>query len=119
MRSTVAVIERRLMRDGFVRRYEPAETDDGLHTDEGVFLPCSFWLVDNLARQGRRHEAEGMFERLVGLCNDVGLLAEEYDPCAGLLMGNFPQALSHLSLVDTAFGLAGHGPVQERSEDHA
>lgn len=114
MVGTVAAIERRLMRDGFVRRYEPLDTDDGLGSDEGVFLACSFWLVDNLVRQGRRADAEALFERLAGLANDVGLLSEEYDASSGMMLGNFPQALSHLSLVNTAFSLGGDGPVQER-----
>jgi len=113
--GTVAAIERRLMSDGFVRRYDPSETDDGIGDDEAAFLACSFWYADNLALQGRRDEARAMFERLVATANDVGLLAEEYDPGAGRLMGNFPQALSHFSLVNTAFNLAGAGPAERRA----
>jgi GH15 family glucan-1,4-alpha-glucosidase len=107
MISTVAAIERALLRDGLVRRYVPRDdgTVDGLSGDEGVFLPCSFWLASVLALQGRRSEAEQLFERLLRLRNDVGLLAEEYDPTAGRQLGNFPQAFTHLELINTAFVL--------------
>ena len=80
IKGTVEAIGRDLMVDGLVRRYHTGETHDGLSGSEGVFLACSFWYVDNLAMQGRESEARAMFERLLGLCNDVGLLAEEYDP---------------------------------------
>ena len=103
MRGTVAAIERELVVDGLVLRYSSA---DGLPAGEGVFLACSFWLVDNLRLQGRIDEATRLFERLIGLANDVGLLAEEYDPVARRLVGNFPQAFSHVSLVNSALGLA-------------
>lgn len=116
MAGTVEAIRRRLMWDGFVHRYAPEEADDGLHEAEGAFLPCSFWLVDVLAMQGRSREAEELFERLLATCNDVGLLAEEYDASRGALVGNFPQALSHLSLVNSAFGLEGWGAADERSQ---
>jgi GH15 family glucan-1,4-alpha-glucosidase len=108
MVGTVEAIERNLMRDGFVERYR-ADTEnvdvDGLPPGEGVFLPCSFWLVAVLARQGRLDEAVELYERLLALGNDLGLIAEEYDPERGRLVGNFPQAFTHLTLVETAFTL--------------
>ena len=91
--------QRELGRDGFVSRYSTAETDDGLAGDEGQFLACSFWLVSALAQNGRVDEARALFERLLGLANDLGLLAEEYDVARGRQVGNFPQAFSHLTLV--------------------
>lgn len=106
MISTVAAIEQGLTRDGLVLRYDPEASDDGLEGDEGVFLACSFWLADNLILQGRRDEAEALFQRLVGLSNDLGLLAEEYDPAARRQLGNYPQAFSHFAIIDTAFNLA-------------
>ena len=81
---------------------------------EGVFLACSFWLVDNLILQGRHAEAREQFGRLAALCNDVGLLAEEYDPVDHRQLGNFPQAFSHLALINTALNLEHHGPAQKR-----
>ena len=105
MLGTVAAIERDLMANGLVRRYRSDTAADGLPAGEGVFLACSFWFVDVLAQQGRRAEAVALFERLLGLCNDVGLLAEEYDPVAKRQMGNFPQAFSHLALVNSALRL--------------
>lgn len=114
--GTVAQIERTLLHDGLVRRYAPELTNDGLPGGEGVFLACSFWLVDNYVLLGRRADAERLFARLLGLCNDVGLLAEEYDPRAGRLLGNFPQALSHIALVNTASNLSrAHAPADDRS----
>ena len=109
--GTVAAIERELMPDGLVLRYRPEEASDGIAGGEGAFLACSFWLVDNLALQGRMPEARALFARLVGLANDVGLLAEEYDPVAGAQRGNFPQAFSHLALVNAAFTLAAADPA--------
>ncbi len=106
MVSTVAAIQDRLTRGGLVLRYDPKQADDGLAGEEGVFLACSFWLADNLLLQGRRAEAQALFERLLKLCNDVGLLAEEYEPKAGRQLGNFPQAFSHFAIIDTAFNLA-------------
>jgi GH15 family glucan-1,4-alpha-glucosidase len=106
--GTVAAIERELIIDGLVRRYHTHQTDDGLPQGEGVFLACSFWFVDNLVLQGRHDEASAMFERLLGLCNDVGLLAEEYDTTEHRHLGNFPQAFSHLALINSALNLAGH-----------
>jgi GH15 family glucan-1,4-alpha-glucosidase len=106
--STVEAIRRDLTHDGFVRRYRTQEDGevDGLPPGEGVFLACSFWLVEVLALQGRREEAQELFERLLALRNDVGLLAEEYDPHTGRQLGNFPQAFTHLALVEAALALA-------------
>jgi GH15 family glucan-1,4-alpha-glucosidase len=105
MRGTVAAVERELIEDGFVHRYSTSEVDDGLPPGEGAFLACTFWLVDNYALMGRLDEATQVFERLLGLRNDVGLLAEEYDPRLGRLVGNFPQALTHVGLVTSAYNL--------------
>jgi len=113
--GTIDAIRRELLRDGFVRRYDEEESRDGLPAGEGVFLPCSFWLADCLALQGRAGEAEALFERLLAIRNDLGLLAEEYDPLARRLVGNFPQAFSHVALVNTARNLAaGGGPAENR-----
>jgi GH15 family glucan-1,4-alpha-glucosidase len=120
VRTTVATIERELMVDGFVMRYRTDSGTDGLPTGEGAFLACSFWLADVYTLQGRRAEAEQLFKRLVGLCNDVGLLSEEYDPRSGRLAGNFPQAFSHVGLVNTAFNLTqADKPVEQRAEPAA
>ncbi|WP_341315807.1 glycoside hydrolase family 15 protein [Paraburkholderia sp. IMGN_8] len=108
IKGTVAAIEKDLMHNGFVMRYRSAEYDDGLPPGEGTFLACSFWMVDNLALQGRIDEAHAMYERLLALCNDVGLLSEEYDPTAKRLVGNFPQAFSHVALVHTGLNLMKH-----------
>jgi GH15 family glucan-1,4-alpha-glucosidase len=105
IKATVAAIEKRLVRDGLVARYDTAENIDGLPGGEGKFLACSFWLVTNYVMQGRRDEARAMFENLLKIRNDVGLLSEEYDPTEGRQLGNFPQALSHLALVDAAHRL--------------
>jgi GH15 family glucan-1,4-alpha-glucosidase len=102
MRGTIAAIEGELMVEGLVRRYSSASGVDGLPPGEGAFLPCSFWLADNLALLGRQDDAEALFERLLALSNDVGLLPEEYDPRARRMLGNFPQALTHVALVNTA-----------------
>ena len=91
--------------DGLVMRYDTEARIDGLPPGEGVFLPCSFWLADSLFMLGRRKEAQGLFERLLSLRNDVGLLSEEYDPRTKRLVGNFPQALSHIALVNTSYRL--------------
>jgi GH15 family glucan-1,4-alpha-glucosidase len=115
VRGTLAAIERHLTRDGFVLRYDSGVTEDGLPPGEGAFLACSFWLADNYVLQGRDDEARALFERLVSLRNDVGLLAEEYDPADKRQLGNFPQALSHLALINTARNLLGAGPVHHRS----
>jgi GH15 family glucan-1,4-alpha-glucosidase len=104
------------MRDGFVMRYRTQEVDDGLPPGEGAFLACSFWLAENLALQGRLEDAKRIFERLLALRSDVGLLSEEYDVSAKRLVGNFPQALSHLALVNTALKLSGHKNVGQANE---
>jgi GH15 family glucan-1,4-alpha-glucosidase len=103
----VEAIGRDLMVDGLIRRYHTDETKDGLPPGEGTFLACSFWYSSNLALLGRHEEAVALFERLLGICNDVGLLAEEYDHEARRQVGNFPQAFSHLALIGTAFVLDG------------
>jgi GH15 family glucan-1,4-alpha-glucosidase len=106
VRGTVEAVERRLLVDGLVLRYDTRTCDDGLPEGEGVFLACSFWLADAYALMGRTDDARRLFERLLALRNDVGLLAEEYDPRARRLIGNFPQAFSHIALVTTAHNLA-------------
>jgi GH15 family glucan-1,4-alpha-glucosidase len=115
VRGTVAAIESALTVDGLVQRYHNDPLIDGLPAGEGTFLACSFWLADNLLLQGRRNEAEALFQRLLALRNDVGLLSEEYDPAAGRQLGNFPQAFSHLALVSTALNLGRAArPAQQR-----
>jgi carbohydrate kinase (thermoresistant glucokinase family) len=116
VRGTVAAIERELMIDGLVLRYRTRSQIDGLPAGEGVFLPCSFWLVSNYRLQNRDAEARALFERLLSLRNDVGLLAEEYDPQARRQVGNFPQAFSHLALISTAQSLHDVGPAQQRGQ---
>jgi GH15 family glucan-1,4-alpha-glucosidase len=109
--STIDAIQRTLMRDGLVLRYLTGEdSPDGLPPGEGVFLPCSFWLVDCLELLGRHDEAHALYERLLSLTNDLGLIAEEYDPAAGRQLGNFPQAFTHLALVNSAYTFAQHHP---------
>ncbi len=115
VRGTVAAIERELTVDGFVLRYRTHSGADGLPPGEGVFLACSFWLADNWVLQGREAEARELFERLLSLRNDVGLLAEEYDPRTKRQLGNFPQAFSHLALIGSALNLSNHGPAHSRS----
>ena len=119
--GTVAAIERTLVRNGLVMRYSTRNVDDALPPGEGAFLACSFWLVDVYILQGRLDEAETLFRRLVGLCNEVGLLSEEYDPGSKRLIGNFPQAFSHVALVSSAYNLTRvRKPVHQRAqEDHA
>jgi GH15 family glucan-1,4-alpha-glucosidase len=103
--------------DGLLLRYDTGASDDGLPPGEGAFLACSFWLADNLVLQGRHDEAQVLFERLLSLRNDVGLLAEEYDPRAGRMLGNFPQAFSHVALVNTALNLTrATGPADQRGQ---
>lgn len=115
--GTIAAVERELLVDGFVLRYRTADIDDGMPPGEGAFLACSFWLADAWALTGRQAEARALFERLCGLANDVGLLAEEYDPVARRLVGNFPQAFSHIALINTAFNLMrGARPAQQRRD---
>src|SRR5262249_36066533 len=103
--GTIDAISKELGRDGFVSRYSTAETDDGLPGDERQFLACSFWLVSALAMNGRVKEARSLFERLTGLANDLGLLAEEYDVGHKRQVGNFPQAFSHLTLIGAAMAI--------------
>lgn len=115
--GTIAAVERELLEHGLVRRYPTEQVDDGLPSGEAFFLACSFWLADAYVLAGRVDEARAMFERLVGLTNDVGLLAEEYDPGAGRQLGNFPQALSHIALIDTARNLThAEGPAKHRRD---
>ncbi len=118
---TIAAIERHLMRDGFVMRYPTEKVEDALPPGEGAFLACSFWLVDVYTLQGRYDDAERLFRRLVGLCNEVGLLSEQYDPRAKRLVGNFPQAFSHLALINSAYNLTqAQKPAHQRAhEEHA
>jgi GH15 family glucan-1,4-alpha-glucosidase len=119
VRGTIAAIERDLVRQGLVYRYTQGTPGaaDGLPAGEGAFLACSFWLVDNYVLAGREPEARALFERLIALCNDVGLLSEEYDPQAKRQLGNVPQAFSHVGLVNSAFNLSGHArPAEERSD---
>jgi GH15 family glucan-1,4-alpha-glucosidase len=109
VRGTVAAIERGLVVDGLVMRYSTATGVDALPRREGTFLPCSFWLANALCLIGRRDDAVALFERLLGLCNDVGLLAEEYDVKGRRMLGNFPQALTHMALINTAHLLSISG----------
>lgn len=106
IQGTVKAIEEDLLVDGLVRRYRTEAVTDGLPQGEGVFLACSFWYVDNLVMQGRQDEARALFAKLLALRNDVGLLAEEYDPRVQRLVGNFPQAFSHIALVNSALALS-------------
>ncbi len=115
IRGTVEAIERRLMRDGLVLRYDTAKVDDGLPSGEGVFLACSFWMVSCLKAIGREQDARAMFERLLRLRNDLGLLSEEYDPERKRLVGNFPQAFSHIAMVNAAFDLEDGADVRCRA----
>ncbi|WP_342152648.1 glycoside hydrolase family 15 protein [Methylorubrum sp. SB2] len=121
--GTVAAVEKHLMRDGFVLRYETEGTDaDGLPGNEGAFLPCSFWYADNLIGLGRCEEARALIERLIGICNDLGLVSEEYDVRAKRQVGNFPQAFTHVALVNTILNYSrAIGPAKERGSgaDHS
>ena len=114
--GTIEAIEKNLLQDGFVQRYSCGQDVDGLPPGEGAFLPCTFWLADTLRLVGREDDARAIFERLLEIRNDVGLLAEEYDPRAARMLGNFPQAFSHVSLVNTAFNLShrSKGPAETR-----
>jgi GH15 family glucan-1,4-alpha-glucosidase len=113
--GTVKAVQRELLHDGFVRRYSTRTDVDGLPVGEAAFLVCTLWLADNLALLGRSGEARRLFERVLDLRNDLGLLSEEYDPAARRLVGNFPQALSHVGLINTAHNLATpHGPAERR-----
>lgn len=115
MTGTVAAIEKHLKHNGFIRRYSTTTNVDGLPPGEGAFLVCTFWLADNMVLQGRYDEARDLFERLLSLRNDVGLLSEEYDPKTQRFVGNFPQAFSHVGLINTASNLARHhAPAEDR-----
>lgn len=106
MVATTEAIERTLSRSGLLHRYDTQEADDGLTSEEGAFLACSFWLADNKLKQGRREEAEALFRHLLSLRNDVGLLSEQYDCGQAAMTGNFPQAFSHFAMIDTALRLS-------------
>jgi GH15 family glucan-1,4-alpha-glucosidase len=120
--GTIDAVAKELTVDGFVMRYstpgDPAQSVDGLPGREGAFLACSFWLADDLALVGRRREATVLFERLLDLRNDVGLLAEEWDPVTGRQVGNVPQAFSHVPLVSTARNLSGHADARSIRSGH-
>ena len=104
------------MENGLIRRYQTDQTDDGLTGSEGAFLACSFWLADTYLLLGRREDARRLFEYLLSLCNDVGLLSEEYHVAKGRMLGNFPQALSHIGLINTAHNLMqGEKSAEQRS----
>jgi GH15 family glucan-1,4-alpha-glucosidase len=115
--GTMVAIERDLMVDGFVLRYRSETSPDGLPPGEGAFLACSFWLVDAYVLQNRWEEARALFDRLVGLSNDVGLLSEEFDPRSGRLVGNFPQAFTHVALINSAYNLSrAEPPAEQRAQ---
>jgi GH15 family glucan-1,4-alpha-glucosidase len=114
--GTVEAIERELLVDGFAQRYRTEQTDDGLRGGEAAFLACSFWLADAYTMIGRQDDATRLFDRLLSVRNDLGLLSEEYDPRSRRLAGNFPQAFSHIGLVNTAFNLSRPTkPMRQRS----
>lgn len=117
MVSTTRAIERELTRDGLVLRYDTDHAVDGLEGNEGAFLACSFWLVDNMVLQGRHDDARALFERLLSLRNDVGLLAEQWDWDSGQQVGNFPQAFSHFAMIDTAFTFSGFAGLARESAE--
>ncbi len=116
MVGTVDAIGKGLMREGFILRYETeGQTTDGLSGNEGAFLPCTYWYADNLIGLGRRDEARALIERLIGICNDLGLVSEEYDVQAKRLVGNYPQAFTHVALVNTLLSYAhGEGPAEKQ-----
>jgi GH15 family glucan-1,4-alpha-glucosidase len=112
----VAAIEKRLMKDGLLLRYDSEAGVDGLPPGEGTFLVCSFWLADVYVLLGRDDDARALFNRLAGLCNDVGLLAEQYDPHERRMLGNFPQAFSHVGIINTALNLhRARAPAAKRA----
>ena len=114
-KATVRAIERELKENGLIRRYNRSQTDDGLPGEESAFILCNFWLADAYALMGMRQRAEKVFEEMLGLRNDLGLLSEEFDPVNRCLLGNFPQAFSHIGLVNTAFNLVtSSGPARQR-----
>ncbi|MFD0986563.1 glycoside hydrolase family 15 protein [Methyloligella solikamskensis] len=114
--GTIEAIEKKLLKDGFVLRYSTDNVDDGVGGREGAFLACSYWLADAYTLAGRKEDAEALFDRLLSVRNDLGLLSEEYDPVAKRLVGNFPQAFSHLGLINSAYNLCERGgPAQQRA----
>jgi GH15 family glucan-1,4-alpha-glucosidase len=116
VRGTIAAVEERLLVDGFLHRYDTTTSDDGLPAGEGAFLACSLWMADAYTLIGRLDDAKELFERLLALRNDVGLLAEEYDTRAKRQVGNFPQAFSHIALVNTAHNLGRRAkPAEQRA----
>ncbi|NLS08314.1 glycoside hydrolase family 15 protein, partial [Rhizobium sp. P32RR-XVIII] len=118
--GTIDAVERELLQGGLVKRYSTGETDDGVGGGEGAFLACSFWLADAYVLTGREQDARNLFNSLLGIRNDLGLLAEEYDIVSGRLLGNFPQAFSHIGLINTAHNLVtAGGPAQQRAEKTA
>jgi GH15 family glucan-1,4-alpha-glucosidase len=119
MVDTIRAVERRLVQEGLVMRHEPGETKTGLAHGEGAFLACSFWLVDAMVMTGRAEEGQRLFDRQLTLRNDVGLLSEEYDADARRLVGNFPQAFSHVALVNSAFNLARASKPAEQGAGEA
>jgi GH15 family glucan-1,4-alpha-glucosidase len=120
VRGTLRAIEEKLLiEDEFVLRYETEDAVDGLPAGEGAFLACGFWLVDNYVLQGRYKQARQLFDRLLSRCNDVGLLAEEFDPSTRRMLGNFPQAYSHVGLINCALNLSRQqGPAEKRAQAH-
>jgi len=119
VKGTVEAIERELMPNGLVLRYDTSKAADGLPSGEGVFLACSFWMVSALKAIGRLDDARTLFERLLALRNDLGLLSEEFDPKDNRFVGNFPQAFSHIALVDAAFDLESAPNARLRAHRHA
>jgi GH15 family glucan-1,4-alpha-glucosidase len=118
MSGTVEAIQRELMPAGLVLRYDTAKVEDGLPPGEGMFLACSFWMVSSLKAIGRTEEARALFERLLALRNDLGMLSEEYDMANGRLVGNFPQAFSHIALVNAAYDLEDPPNARARAHRH-
>jgi GH15 family glucan-1,4-alpha-glucosidase len=118
VRGTIEAIERELMAGGFVLRYDTEIVQDGLPPGEGVFLACSFWMVSALKAIGRENDARTLFNRLLALRNDLGLLSEEYDVDRKRLVGNFPQAFSHISLINAAFDLERKEETHHRAHRH-
>jgi GH15 family glucan-1,4-alpha-glucosidase len=114
VRGTLAAIEQHLMRDGFVLRHDPREISDEKQPIEGAFLACSLWLADAYVLTGEFEKAQALFERVVAAANDLGLLAEEFDTVAGRQTGNFPQALTHIALINTAHNLSAAKPSTEK-----
>jgi GH15 family glucan-1,4-alpha-glucosidase len=120
VRGTIAAIEQKLRQGPLVKRYSTEGTDDGVGGREGAFLACSFWLADAYVLAGRHADAKALYDELLGLRNDLGLLSEEYDPVSRRLLGNFPQAFSHIGLINTAHNLVkAQGPAQQRAKQIA